>query len=320
MIRLAAEWEKQKSIIVVFPTKHKDWQHSIEEIQKSYANFIKTIIKFQKCIVICDTPKILNDYFDSFENIEIYELDTNDTWIRDFGAIDIWINDELKSYNFKFNAWGDKFESSLDDSFNIRFSTNNLIDIDFILEGGSIDSNGHGTIISTERCIFNSNRNSTCKEKEIIQTIKDLFGLKELIVLKHGFLLGDDTDAHIDTLVRFIDQDTIAYIKCCDTNDTHYKELEKMGKELEKTELKLVPLPMPNPKYYKNKRLPVTYLNFVFINGALIVPTYNDNNDSKAIEILKEHVKNREIVGVDASVFVREGGSLHCSCINKYEI
>jgi len=316
-IRLPAEWEKQKSIMVVFPDKHNDWQHSLSEIQESYIKFINTIREFQACVVICDDKKILNRYFDSFENIEVYEIQTDDTWIRDFGAIDVFINGELKSYDFKFNAWGNKFKSSMDNKFNETFFKQNLLHVDFILEGGSIDSNGNGVLLSSAKCIFNKNRNSTCKVKEIEEKIKKLFGLKELIVLKNGALVGDDTDAHIDTLARFIDEKTIAYAKCYDKNDIHFKELNKMEKELQKTKFRLLPLPLPAPKLYKNRRLPATYMNFVFINGALIVPIYNDENDIKVIEILKKEIKNRKVIGVDASIFIREHGSLHCSCISQ---
>ncbi len=129
-IRLPAEWEKQKSIMVVFPTTQKDWQHSIKEIQKSYVNFINAITRFQKCVVICNNKKVLNKSFDSFENIEIHEIKTDDTWIRDFGAIDVFIDGELKSYNFKFNAWGDKFEASMDDNFNKNFFKKDLLHVE----------------------------------------------------------------------------------------------------------------------------------------------------------------------------------------------
>ncbi len=316
-IRIPAEWEKQKSIMLVFPTTQKDWQHSIEAIQKSYVDFIKIITRFQKCIVICNNKTILNKYFDSFENIEIHEIKTDDTWIRDFGAIDIFINKQLKSYNFKFNAWGGKFEASMDNHFNRTYSKKGLLHVDFILEGGSIDNNGDGVMISTSKCIFNKNRNATCKQKDVKEKIKKLFGLKELIVLKNGALMGDDTDAHIDTLARFIDKETIAYAKCYDENDIQFEELKKMEKELKKTKFRLIPLPLPSPKMFKNHRLPATYLNFVFINGALIVPTYNDKNDKKVIKILEKEIKNREIIEIDASIFIREYGSLHCSCITQ---
>jgi agmatine/peptidylarginine deiminase len=316
-IRLPAEWEKQKSILVVFPTTQKDWQHSIEEIQESYVKFIKEITRFQKCIVICNDKKVLGRYFDVFENIEVHQIETNDTWIRDFGAISVFVDDKLKFYNFIFNAWGDKFESSLDNDFNNKFFKNDLIDIDFILEGGSIDCNGAGVMLSTAKCIFNQNRNSTCNEKDISDKIKKLFELKELIVLNNGALMGDDTDSHIDTLARFIDENSIVYTKCYDKNDIHYEELKKMEKELQKTDFRLIPLPLPNAKFYKGDRLPATYVNFVFINGAVIVPTYKDENDKKVIEIFKKELPNREIVPIDSSIFIRENGSLHCSSINQ---
>ncbi len=317
-IRLPAQWEKQKSIIVVFPIKHKDWQHSIREIQLSYVNFINTLREFQLCIVVCENPEILDSFFDSLENIVIYKAKTDDTWIRDFGAIDFYKDGKLKSYDFRFNAWGDKFSSSLDDKFNILYSKKNLIQVEFILEGGSIDTNGKGDLLTTSKCLFNSNRNSKYSDDEILQKLKKLFGLKRIVVLNHGHLKGDDTDSHIDTLARFIDEDSIAYVKCYDKNDEHFKELKKMEEELKMSSFRLIPLPLPSAKYHKNRRLPATYLNFIFINGALIVPTYGDKNDKIVIEILKNEIDDREVRGVDASIFIREYGSLHCSCINNF--
>ncbi len=318
-IRLPAEWEKQKSTMIVFPTNQKDWQHSIRKIQKSYVELIKVLRKFQTCIVICGDKKELERCFDSLENLKIYEIQTNDTWIRDFGAIDVFIGNKLKSYNFKFNAWGDKFTSSLDDRFNSTFFKDTLLHVDFVLEGGSIDTNGEGVMLSTQKCIFNKNRNPTYSKKEIKSKLKTLFGLKKLIILKHGTLKGDDTDSHVDMLARFINRDTIAYAKCYDKKDIHFEELKKMEKELQKTGFTLVPLPLPKTKQFNNKRLPASYVNFIFINGALIVPKYNDKNDKTALDTLKKHIKNRVIKSVDASVFIREYGSLHCASINQFE-
>lgn len=317
-IRLPAEWEKQKSIMVVFPTNHKDWQHSLKEIQKTYVEFINTIREFQKCVVICSNKDILNKFFISFENIEVHEIQTNDTWIRDFGLIDFFHNNQLKSYNFIFNAWGDKFSSNLDNDFNKKFEKKDLINIKFILEGGSIESNGNGTLLTTSKCIFNKNRNSKYTQEEIINKLKKLFGLKELIILNYGALEGDDTDSHIDTLARFIDKNTIAYAKCYDKKDAHFKELNMMEEELKKTNYKLVPLPLPQAKYTGKKRLPATYLNFVFINDAIIIPTYNDKNDDLAIETLSKHINFRILKTVDSSTLIKEYGSLHCASINQF--
>jgi len=318
-IRLPAQWEKQKSIIVVFPTNQIDWQHSLEEIQKSYVVFIKTITDFQKCIIICHDKKILDNFFTSYKNIEVHEIQTNDTWIRDFGAIDFFENKKLNSYNFIFNAWGDKFSSTLDNKFNTKFYKNNLVNEDFILEGGSIDTNGNGVLLSTAKCLFNQNRNTTYKKEDILEKLRAYFGLKDIIMLQHGSLKGDDTDSHVDTLARFIDEESIVYIKCYDELDEHFEELNKMEKELEKTGFKLIALPLPKAKYFQNKRLPCTYINFIFVNGAIIVPIYNDENDKIALDILNLHVKNRIIKSVDASIFIREYGSLHCASINQFE-
>lgn len=317
-IRLPAEWEEQKSLIVVFPTEQLDWQHSIKQIQNAYINFINAIKKYQKCVIICNNKDLLIDLFENLNNLEIYEIQTNDTWIRDFGAIDFFKNNILYSYNFTFNAWGNKFESILDNNFNKKIFTKNLIDIDFILEGGSIDTNGQGTLLTTSKCIYNTNRNSTLSKININQTIKKLFGIEELIVLKSGGLVGDDTDSHIDTLARFINKDTIAYVKCSDNKDEHFEELNAMEKELQSTKYNLLPIPLPQAQYFEGQRLPATYLNFVFINNALILPTYNDPSDEIVVQLLKPYIKNREIICIDSTIFIREHGSLHCSSINQY--
>jgi agmatine/peptidylarginine deiminase len=322
-VRVPAEWERQKSITVVFPTNQRDWQHSLIEIQKSYVTLINSIREFQTCVVIIHDKKILEQFFTTLENIEVYEIQTDDTWVRDFGAIDYFQDNRLKSYDFIFNAWGDKFGSSLDNSVNQKlqeqsFFRDELKSVNFVLEGGSIDSNGEGTLLTTAKCIYNKNRNPGLSHDEINEKIKTFFGLKQLIVLEHGGLEGDDTDSHVDTLARFIDANSIAYVKCYDKDDEHFNELDKMEKELQKTGFRLVPLPLPRTKLFEEERLPATYINFIFINNALIVPTYNDENDNIALEILKKEIKSRTVKSIDASIFIREYGSLHCASINQF--
>ncbi len=230
----------------------------------------------------------------------------------------------MKILNFKFNAWGGKFDYQKDDAVNsklkeIKFFKEPIKNFDFILEGGSIDSNGQGVMLTTAKCIFNKNRNSALSKNQIIEKIKKLFGLKELIILKYGELTGDDTDAHIDTLARFVNSQTIAYVKCYNTEDEHYEAFKKMEDELKYTKYQLLPLPFPSPKIFLNHRLPATYLNFIFINGALIVPTYKDKNDKIALKILQQFFPDRDVIGIDASIFIREHGSLHCATMNFYK-
>jgi agmatine/peptidylarginine deiminase len=322
--RLQAEWEEQEALLVVFPTNQKDWQHSITEIQNSYVHFINEIIKYQKCFVLCSDTKEVSSKFTPNNNLEFIPILTNDTWIRDFGGIDFYEGSVKKTYNFTFNAWGGKFDSSMDNQvtktlFEKGYLKGELITEDFILEGGSIDSNGAGILLTTKKCLFNENRNNHMSENDVVQKLTNLFGLTKVLMLENGALFGDDTDSHVDTLARFLDKDTIAYVKCYDKDDEHFEELNLMEEELLHSGFKLIPLPLPQKNTFANHRLPATYLNFVFINGALIVPTYNEQNDAIVIETLKIFFPHRDVIGVDARVFIREHGSLHCSCMNVYK-
>lgn len=322
-IRLPAEWEEQEALLVVFPPRQSDWAHSYEEISKTYITFIATIARFQKCMVICEDKELVKAKLSNLENIELIQMPTNDTWIRDFGGIGVYKDGERLTYNFIFNAWGNKFDASMDNAitqklFDEGYLQGKLETIDFVLEGGSIDSNGNGVMLSTAYCLFEENRNPELSKKEIKKTLKNLFGLKKLIILEHGALLGDDTDSHIDTLARFIDKKTIAYIKCYDKNDVHYKELRKMEKELKKTGFELIPLPLPSAHQFHDHRLPATYLNFIFLNNAILVPTYNDAYDEAVLKMFKQLYPTHEVVGVDASILIREHGSLHCASMNVY--
>lgn len=323
-IRIPAEWESQEALIVVFPPKKSDWEHSLKEIHQTYLEFISQIARFQKCMVICEDKKTLATALPSLQNIELIEMPTNDTWIRDFGGINVYKNGKRQTYDFIFNAWGNKFEASMDNGITQRlfdegYLVGKLKTFDFVLEGGSIDSNGHGVMLSTAYCLFEENRNPELSKKKIKKTLIKLFGLKELIILKHGALMGDDTDSHIDTLARFIDKKTIAYVKCYDKKDEHYKELKKMEKELKKTGFDLVPLPLPSAKYFNNHRIPATYMNFVLINNAVLVPTYSDVYDEEALKTFARHFPEREIVGIESSILIREHGSLHCASMNVYK-
>ena len=323
-IRIPAEWEAQEALIVVFPPKKSDWEHSLKEIHQTYLEFISQIARFQKCMVICEDKKTLATALPSLQNIELIEIPTNDTWIRDFGGINVYKNGKRQTYDFIFNAWGNKFEASMDNGITQRlfdegYLVGKLKTFDFVLEGGSIDSNGHGVMLSTAYCLFEENRNPELSKKKIKKTLMKLFGLKELIILKHGALMGDDTDSHIDTLARFIDKKTIAYVKCYDKKDEHYKELKKMEKELKKTGFDLVPLPLPSAKYFNNHRIPATYMNFVLINDAVLVPTYSDIYDEEVLKTFARHFPEREVVGIESSILIREHGSLHCASMNVYK-
>lgn len=320
-MRAYAEWEKQELLFLSLPHKNTDWQPYLEEILDSYEELAAAITPFQKVVLICPDESVFNSRFKKFKNVEFVKIDTDDTWIRDYGMIDVQEGSRAVSYDFKFNAWGGKFASGKDDAVNLELAKifkSDLKRVDFILEGGSIDFNGHGVMLTTQTCLLNDNRNSKFSKEQIDAKLKELFGLEKIIWLKHGFIKGDDTDSHVDTLARFIAPDTIAYASCDDPADEHFEELNLMREELEKTGFRLVPLPLPKAKFFEGKRLGCTYANFIFINGALIVPTYDDLNDKLVLERLQKALPDHKIIGVNSLVFVRQNGSLHCSSQNRY--
>ena len=323
---LPCETQKQEAIMITFPHPESDWICCLEEIEKTYILMIKTISNYQKCIVLCDDIKRVKDILKDTNNKNIIyiKVPTNDTWIRDYGAIDIFDKNEIISYDFIFNGWGEKFDASLDDKVNQNIYdqglfTNELKKMDFVLEGGSIDSNGKGVMLTTKKCLLQKHRNPSLNQKEIDSFLKKIFGLKKIIWLENGSLQGDDTDSHIDTLVRFLDGRSIAYVKCEDKEDEHFYELKEMEKELLKSGFDLYPLPLPSPVYHDNERLPATYANFLLINNALLMPTYKDNkNDEKVFTFFKSFYKNRDIIPIDATTLIKEHGSIHCATINRW--
>ncbi|EAI9960840.1 agamatine deiminase [Campylobacter coli] len=322
MIKSIPEWSEQEYLMLSLPHEKSDWKPYLGEIIQAYKAFVKAASEFQKVLLIAPSKSDFAS-FENIANVEFFVCDTNDTWIRDFGAIDILEDNRLKALDFTFNAWGNKFQSELDNEVNSKLFkekfNEKLTKIDFILEGGSIDFNGEGVMLTSSNCLLNENRNSHLDKSQIEAKLKEIFGLKQIIWLENGFIKGDDTDHHIDTLARFIDKNTIAYSICEDEKDEHYIPLQKMKKELEATGFNLVELPLPKPLYYKGRRLGATYANFVFVNDALIMPFYKDENDEIIRQRLAKALPKRKIIGVDARVFLRQNGSLHCSCQNRFK-
>ncbi|EAL0557275.1 agamatine deiminase [Campylobacter coli] len=322
MIKSIPEWSEQEYLMLSLPHEKSDWKPYLGEIIQAYKDFVKAASEFQKVLLIAPSK---SDFalFENIANVDFFVCDTNDTWIRDFGAIDILEDNRLKALDFTFNAWGNKFQSELDNEVNSKLFkekfNEKLTKIDFILEGGSIDFNGEGVMLTSSNCLLNENRNSHLDKSQIEAKLKEIFGLKQIIWLENGFIKGDDTDHHIDTLARFIDKNTIAHSICEDEKDEHYIPLQKMKKELEATGFNLVELPLPKPLYYEERRLGATYANFVFVNDALIMPFYKDENDEIIRQRLAKALPKRKIIGVDARVFLRQNGSLHCSCQNRFK-
>lgn len=329
-LRLPAEWEKQSAIIITIPHKDSDWKAYLKQSQNKIIEIITHISRFQAVIVIYKYQKDIR-LLQNKNNIYLVNISTNDTWCRDFAPICMIKNNKIIMLDFIFNAWGLKFAANLDNTLSKKLYKNGILDNiskniqlkskNFILEGGSIDTNGKGVLLTTSQCLLESNRNNLSKNK-IEKKLKKYFNAKLVLWLQNGFLSGDDTDCHIDNLARFVDSNTIVYLQCNNRSDKHYKALNAMEKELKAFRntdgkaFKLIPVPMPKAVFYKKTRLPASYINFLLINNAVLLPVFSDKNDEIAINIFKKLFKDREIIPIDSRILIRQGGSIHCLSMN----
>ncbi len=326
MIRMPAEWERQRAILISFPHEETDWADDLEASLSPFIRIAQAIAYGQAVYIICKDKTKISNMFYSTHNMTFIEIPTNDTWIRDYGYISIKEDDQIKLLDFTFDGWGGKFEASFDNSVNNTLHKKGymgitpLEKIDFVLEGGSIESDGEGTILSTSACLCNTNRNGGLSKQEIEEILHTYLGAKRVLWLDHGYLAGDDTDSHIDTLARFVNKETIAYVKCNNKDDEHFEALQKMEAQLKEFKTKegkpykLVALPMTDAIYNeKGQRLPATYANFLITNDALIYPTYGDAKDKEVHEIFKELFPDKEIIPINSLKLIEQGGSLHCS-------
>ncbi len=323
MRRFIAEFEEQSFTQIIFPHAKSDWLDYLDEAEETFINIINTIIRFQKCLVVCNDVQAVKKHFKENDNLYFVEFETNDTWARDCSALCVEEDKNIKLLDFTFTGWGGKFDAHKDNRMSRAISkhySKEMESVDFILEGGGVESNGKGIILSTSECLLNKNRNHSFTSEQITKKIEETLGATEVLCLNHGYLVGDDTDSHIDTLARFIDEKTIMYVACPNIYDEHYKELKLMEEELQEMakthDFKLIALPMTKAVYFEEQRIPATYANFLFVNGAVIVPTYNIAQDEEALEIFAKSLPHLEVVGVDCSVLIRQHGSLHCVTMN----
>lgn len=325
--RLPAEWEPQSAIQFTFPHADSDWADVLDQVTPCFVELIETVSRYEKVLVVCADTKQVQSLLQNanLDNLLLVELPSNDTWARDHGGITVFEAKEPIMLDFMFNGWGLKFPADKDNLLTRHlfergiFNTKNIRHGGMILEGGGIESDGQGTLLTTAQCMLSPNRNPHWTQVEIDEKLKELFGLERVLWLYHGHLLGDDTDAHIDTLARFCDLETIAYVQCNDPLDEHYQALQLMETELQAFRTldgkpyKLVPLPMPSAIYAEaGYRLPATYANFLIINEAVLMPTYNVPEDPEALARLRNCFPDRTVVGIDCSALILQHGSLHC--------
>ena len=329
--RVPAEWEKQQCVLMSFPHEETDWHNpdNKTDLEASLSPFIRiaqAISYAQAVYIICKDKSKISSMFCSTRNMTFIEIPTNDTWIRDYGYISVMEDKEKKLLDFTFDGWGAKFEASLDNTVNSTLHKKGymgitpLESINFVLEGGSIESDGEGTILTTTACLCNPNRNGGLAKKQVEQKLHQMLGTQRVLWLDYGYLAGDDTDSHIDTLARFVNKETIVYLKCDNKEDEHYEALQKMEEQLktfktiEGNPYTLIALPMTEAIYNVEKeRLPASYANFLIANDALIYPTYSDKNDKIVHEIFTGLFPDKEIIPINCLKLIEQGGSLHCS-------
>jgi agmatine/peptidylarginine deiminase len=326
-IILPAEWVEQDFVQLTWAHIDSDWADMLDEVEVCFVEIAREISKRENLLIVCQSKRELRERLHKINTsrITFVELPSNDTWARDHGGITIFENDKRKILDFTFNGWGMKFAANFDNQITRQlfqkgiFGKNTIYENrkDFVLEGGSIESDGEGTLLTTVECLLSDNRNNKSKE-EIEHILKETFGLKQILWLHHGYLAGDDTDSHIDTLARFCTPHIIAYVQCTDKEDEHYAALKKMEEELQNFHrldgkpYQLLPLPMADAVYENDERLPATYANFLIMNDAVLLPTYNSPKDEIAKRQLQKAFPNREIIGINCLALIKQHGSLHC--------
>jgi agmatine deiminase len=325
--RLPAEWEEQRFVQLSFPHMDTDWAEMLEAALSCFGAIAASISQYEDVLIVCKDKAAVAECLRSArqERLHFVEMDTNDTWARDHGGITLYEAGQPVILDFVFNGWGLKFAANHDNLITGRlaaqgaFGSVPLRHGGIVLEGGGIESDGQGTLMVTSACLLSPNRNPHLSKRQVTAILKKTFGLSRILWLDHGYLAGDDTDSHIDTLARFCDTETIAYVKCADPSDEHYAALSCMEQQLRKFRTaggqpyRLVALPMATACYAEDgHRLPATYANFLIINEAVLVPIYGVPEDEAALEIISRCFPDRTTIPIDCRVLIEQHGSLHC--------
>jgi len=332
------EWYSQDAIILVWPHKDSDWANQLSAIQDTYVTLTKIISKHQQVIIIgqddlhVEAIKELCVTADcELERCLFFAIMTNDTWVRDYGPLVVSKDQQLRFLDFGFNAWGEQYPFDKDEQFTQHLLQKLKPDAqrshqEMILEGGNIDFNQQGDLLTNIRCI---QANSQYKNnQQITQQLRSIFNLRNILTIDLCPLLGDDTGGHIDTLARFIDDDTIVYACSQDTSNPDHATLLELEQQIQQLcqkhsyssnqPYKALAIPMPKRTFISEagQPCPASYINFCFINNALLVPQYNDVNDELAIHLLQQQLPTREVIGINANALIEQYGSLHCATLH----
>ena len=326
-----AEFDKHEATWLSWPHKEASWPGKINAIFPYYAQFVKELSLSEKVrINVADEAmknfaiKHLQKVNADLNNVEFFFHPTNDAWCRDHGpAFLINPNAEQKKIivDWDYNAWGNKYPPyDLDDVVPTLIAKQFHLPVYYpkiIMEGGSVDFNGKGTLITSTACLLNENRNPKLNQQQIENYLQNYYGVEQILWVSEG-IVGDDTDGHIDDTVRFINEDTVLTVIEENKNDENYALLQKNLTELKKMrlqngkQLNIIELPMPDEIIYEDQRLPTSYANFYIANTSVIVPTYRCDKDEKALQIIAESFPARKIIGIDSTEIIWGLGSFHC--------
>ncbi len=328
-LRFPAEWEPQEAILVAWPHAGTDWAERLAEVEETYIALVQAVTRYQPAW-ICVADDDLQTYAEArlrsarvdMSKVRFVPFDYDDTWLRDSGPITLREGDGFRVLDFRFTAWGGKCEAGRDDRLVEALDQQGLFGgaprqrIDFALEGGGIETDGDGTLLTTWHCLHE--RHPQASREELDARLRQWLAQDRVLWLDHGYLEGDDTDAHIDTLARFAPGDAIVFQACDDPADSHHAELQAMAADIaalrtaDGRPYRLFPLPWARPIVDNGRRLAASYANYLVINGAVLIPAYGDRADDAAAAVLALAYPGRDIVQVPCRPLIWQNGSLHC--------
>jgi agmatine deiminase len=330
--RLVPETAPQSAVLLTWPHVHSAWAETLEAVTAVYVEITRAVVRHEQLHIVCydtdhaaELSRTCTRAGVPLAKIRFHTIPTNDTWIRDYGPLTVSDGTGLRLLDFRFDGWGGKYPAELDNAVTYRLESAGAFDVPcrsfpIVLEGGSIDTDGQGSLLTTSNCLIAHNRNPGYDKTDFERLFAVEMGIQRTLWLDHGALEGDDTDAHIDMLARFCSPDTIAYAQCTDRTDGHYAELEAMEHQLatlttpEGRPYQMIPLPLPAPvRSADGERLPASYANFLVINDAVLMPAYGDPADAVATERLAAAFPDRKIVPINCLPLIHQFGSLHCA-------
>ncbi|MEJ6473747.1 agmatine deiminase family protein [Pseudoalteromonas piscicida] len=330
---LLPEWAQQDAILLTWPHSDTDWRDILSDVEPVYVALCQHITQVQEVVIVAH-DETLKQHIESLltgAEIDLTQCHfvvtpCNDTWARDHGPLTTQSDDgNLCVKDFTFTGWGNKFAAELDNNINKQVAKQVLNpncafeSLDVVLEGGGIEINESKVLLTTSECLLNPNRNPHLSKTDLELVLKKALGATSFLWVDHGYLAGDDTDSHIDTLVRFAPNNTLVYVKCDDKADEHYDALNKMEHQLrtfrtaDGEPYNLISLPWPSAKFDEDgERLPATYANYLILNKTVLVPIYGDEKDQEALDKVSLAHPERTVIGVNCLPIIHQFGSLHC--------